>query len=42
MVLLTATLLLVQEGELEASMLVRNATYIQASTVQANTRYFVL
>jgi superfamily II DNA helicase RecQ len=40
-VLLTATLPVVQEGELEASMLVRNATYIRASTVRPNARYFV-
>jgi superfamily II DNA helicase RecQ len=40
-VLLTATLPPVQEGELEASMLVRNATYIRASTTRANARYFV-
>jgi len=40
-VLLTATLPLVQEGELEASMLVRNATYIRASTARPNARYFV-
>jgi hypothetical protein len=42
MVMLTATLLLLQEGELEASMLVRHATYIRASTVQLNAQYFVL
>jgi hypothetical protein len=41
-VLLTATLPPVQEGELEASMLVRNATYIRASTARPNARYFVL
>ncbi|KAL6161913.1 hypothetical protein ACJQWK_11994 [Exserohilum turcicum] len=40
-VLLTATLPPVQEGELEASMLVRNATYIRASTTRPNARYFV-
>jgi len=40
-VLLTATLPPVQEGELEASMLVRNATYIRASTARPNARYFV-
>ena len=40
-VLLTATLPPVQEGDLEASMLVRNATYIRASTVRPNARYFV-
>ena len=40
-VLLTATLPPVQEGELEASMLARNATYIRASTVRPNARYFV-
>jgi hypothetical protein len=41
MVLLTATLPPLQEGELEASMLVKNATYIRASTVRPNARYFV-
>jgi superfamily II DNA helicase RecQ len=41
LVLLTATLPPVQEIELEASMLVRNATYIRASTVRPNARYFV-
>ena len=40
-VLLTATLPPVQEGELKASMLVRNATYIWASIAQPNARYFV-
>jgi CRISPR/Cas system-associated endonuclease/helicase Cas3 len=40
-VLLTATLPVVQEPELEASMLVRNATYIRASTVRPNAQYFV-
>jgi superfamily II DNA helicase RecQ len=40
-VLLTATLPPVREGELAASMLVTNATYIRASTVRPNTRYFV-
>jgi hypothetical protein len=41
-VLLTATLLLVRKNKLELSMLVHNATYIQASTVQLKTQYFVL
>jgi superfamily II DNA helicase RecQ len=41
LVLLTATLPPVQEIELEASILVRNATYIRASTVRPNARYFV-
>lgn len=41
LVMLTATLPPVQEIELEASMLVRNATYIRASTVRPNARYFV-
>jgi superfamily II DNA helicase RecQ len=41
MVLLTATLPPLQEAELEASMLVKNATYIRASTVRPNARYFV-
>jgi superfamily II DNA helicase RecQ len=40
-VLLTATLPLLREGELEASMLVRNATYIRASTVRPNARYIL-
>jgi superfamily II DNA helicase RecQ len=40
-VLLTATLPLMRELELEACMLVRHATYIRASTVQLNARYFV-
>jgi superfamily II DNA helicase RecQ len=40
-VLLTATLPPLQEGELEVSMLVKNATYIRASTVRPNARYFV-
>jgi superfamily II DNA helicase RecQ len=40
-VMLTATLPPVQETDLEASMLVRNATYIRASTVRPNARYFV-
>jgi superfamily II DNA helicase RecQ len=40
-VLLTATLPLVQEEELGESMQVRVATYIQASTVRPNTQYFV-
>lgn len=40
-VLLTATLPPVQEGELEASMLVRNATYIRAGTTRPNARYIV-
>ena len=35
-ILLTATLPLVQEGELEVSILVRNATYIQVSIIQLN------
>ncbi|KZM28551.1 ATP binding [Ascochyta rabiei] len=42
MVMLTATLPPLREGELEASMLVRHATYIRASTAQPNARYFVL
>ena len=41
LVMLTATLPPVQETQLEASMLVRNATYIRASTVRPNARYFV-
>jgi superfamily II DNA helicase RecQ len=41
MVMLTATLPPLREGELEASMLVRHATYIRASTVRPNARYFV-
>jgi superfamily II DNA helicase RecQ len=41
LVMLTATLPPVQEMQLEASMLVRNATYIRASTVRPNARYFV-
>jgi len=40
-VLLTATLPPLRERELEASMLVKNATYIRASTVRPNARYFV-
>jgi superfamily II DNA helicase RecQ len=40
-VMLTATLPPLREGELKASMLVRHATYIQASTVQPNAQYFV-
>ncbi len=40
-VMLTATLPLLREVELEASMLVRYATYIRASTVRPNARYFV-
>lgn len=39
--MLTAMLPPVQDTELEAIMLVRKATYIQASTVRPNTRYFV-
>ncbi|UPX19130.1 uncharacterized protein EKO05_0009402 [Ascochyta rabiei] len=39
---MTATLPLVWEHALESSMLVHNATYIQASTMQLNTCYFVL
>jgi superfamily II DNA helicase RecQ len=42
LVMLTATLPLVQETQLEASMLVQNATYIWASIVRLNARYFVL
>jgi superfamily II DNA helicase RecQ len=41
LVMLTATLPPVQETQLEASMLVQNATYIQASTVQLNVQYFI-
>ena len=41
MVMLTATLPPLREGELEASMLVRHATYIRASTARLNARYFV-
>jgi hypothetical protein len=41
-VLMTATLPLVWEHTLESSMLVHNATYIRASIVQLNTRYFIL
>ncbi|KAF2462549.1 uncharacterized protein BDR25DRAFT_132956 [Lindgomyces ingoldianus] len=40
-VLLTATLPPSRECELEAGMLVRCATYVRASTVRPNTRYFV-
>jgi superfamily II DNA helicase RecQ len=40
-VLLTATLPPVREGELGSSMLVQCATYIRASTVRLNTRYLV-
>ncbi|KAL1640171.1 hypothetical protein SLS61_010262, partial [Didymella pomorum] len=40
-VMLTATLPPLQEGEFEASMLVRHATYIRASTMRPNARYFV-
>ena len=39
--LLTATLPPVRENELESGILVHNATYIRASTVRPNTRYFV-
>ena len=41
MVLLTATLPPVREGELATSMLLACATYIRASTVRPNTRYYV-
>jgi superfamily II DNA helicase RecQ len=41
-VLLTATLLLLQEHELASAMLFTHVTYIRASTVQLNTQYFVL
>jgi superfamily II DNA helicase RecQ len=40
-VLLTATLPLVREGELATSMLMPCATYIWASTVRPNTQYYV-
>ena len=40
-VMLIATLLPLREGELKASMLVRHATYIRASTAQPNAQYFV-
>jgi hypothetical protein len=40
-VLMTATLPPVWEHALESSMLVHNATYIRASTVRPNTRYFI-
>jgi superfamily II DNA helicase RecQ len=40
-VLLTATLPPVREGELSTSMLLPCATYIRASTVRPNTRYYV-
>jgi len=40
-VLLTATLPPVREGELATSMLIQCATYVRASTVRPNTRYFV-
>jgi hypothetical protein len=40
--MLTAILLLLQEEELKASMLMRYATYIQASTIQLNAQYFML
>ncbi|KAI9882030.1 MAG: hypothetical protein M1823_006233, partial [Watsoniomyces obsoletus] len=40
-VLLTATLPPVREVELASSMLIQCATYIRASTVRANIRYFV-
>ncbi|KAF1923048.1 P-loop containing nucleoside triphosphate hydrolase protein, partial [Didymella exigua CBS 183.55] len=41
-VLLTATLPPVREGELATSMLIPCAMYIRASTVQLNTQYYVL
>jgi hypothetical protein len=41
-VILMVTLLLVQETELERSILMRNAIYIRASIVRPNARYFVL
>jgi superfamily II DNA helicase RecQ len=41
MVLLTATLPPLREQELESSMLLRHTTYIRASTVRPNARYFV-
>jgi superfamily II DNA helicase RecQ len=40
-VLLTATLPPVREGEIATSMLIQCATYVRASTVRPNTRYFV-
>jgi superfamily II DNA helicase RecQ len=40
-VMLTATLPPLREMELESSMLVRHATYVRASTVRPNARYFV-
>ncbi|KAF1359102.1 P-loop containing nucleoside triphosphate hydrolase protein, partial [Lizonia empirigonia] len=40
-VLMTATLPPVWEHALESSMLIHNTTYIRASTVRPNTRYFV-
>jgi hypothetical protein len=40
-VLLTATLPPVREGKLATSMLLPCATYIRASTIQPNTRYYV-
>ena len=40
-VLLTATLPPVREGELATSMLLPCATYVRASTVRPNTRYYV-
>jgi superfamily II DNA helicase RecQ len=41
MVLLTATLPPVLEGQLGRNMLVENATYVRASTTRANVRYTV-
>ena len=40
-VILTATLPPLREIELKLSMLVRHATYVRASTVRPNARYFV-
>ena len=41
-VMLIATLPLLQEGEFKASILVRHAMYIKASIVQLNAQYFIL
>ena len=41
-VMLIAILPPLREIELKSSMLVRYATYVQASIVQPNARYFVL
>jgi superfamily II DNA helicase RecQ len=41
-ILLTATLPPVRQGELQRSMLIEQATFIRASTVRPNTRYYVV